>query len=151
MTQHQQTRKPGTPGTFSRWYQRKMNARMSRKVRGGRSTFMGMDMLVLNTVGRRSGELRATPLSWFADGEAWLVVASGGGSEHPDWHANLMAHPDRVTVELPGRHAVPVTPQRLDGADRETAWQAITAAQPRYAKYQRKSDRQYPVIRLTPR
>jgi hypothetical protein len=46
---------------------------------------------------------------------------------------------------------VPATPQRLDGADRAQAWQRITAAQPRYAKYQRKSDREFPVIRLTPR
>jgi hypothetical protein len=41
------------------------------------------------------------------------------------------------------------TPQRLDGADRVQAWQRITAAQPRYAKYQRKTDREYPVVRLT--
>ena len=51
---------------------------------------------------------------------------------------------------MPGRDAVPVTPHRLDGADREQAWQRIiTAAQPRLAKYQRKTDREYPVIRLT--
>jgi F420H(2)-dependent quinone reductase len=60
-----------------------------------------------------------------------------------------MAHPDRASIELAGRDAVPVTPHRLDGADREQAWQRITAAQPRYAKYQRKSDREYPVIRIT--
>jgi len=95
---------------------------------------------------------------WFADGEdSWLVVASGGGSQHPDWHANLMAHPDRATIELPGQDAMPVTPHRLDGASeparrgREQAWQRITAAQPRLAKYQSKSAREYPVIRLAPR
>ncbi|MEV4580233.1 nitroreductase/quinone reductase family protein [Nonomuraea jabiensis] len=69
----------------------------------------------------------------------------------PDWHANLMAHPERASVEFPGRDAVPVTPHRLDGAELAQAWQRITAAQPRYAKYQAKSDREYPVIRLTPR
>jgi deazaflavin-dependent oxidoreductase (nitroreductase family) len=140
------------PGAVSRWMQQKMNARMNRKVRRGRGEFMGMDVLILNTVGRRSGEPRETPVAWFADGpDAWLVVASGGGSRHPDWHANLMAHPDRASVELAGRDAVAVTPTRLDGADREQAWQRITTAQPRYAKYQAKSDRAYPVIRLTPR
>ena len=140
------------PGAVSRWMQQTMNARMNRKVRRGRGAFMGMDVLVLNTVGRRSGEPRETPVAWFADGpDAWLVVASGGGSRHPDWHANLMAHPDRASVELAGRDAVAVTPHRLDGADRERTWQRITAAQPRYAKYQAKSDRVYPVIRLTPR
>jgi deazaflavin-dependent oxidoreductase (nitroreductase family) len=157
MTQDQQAgsragRKPGSPGAVSRWVQRKMNARMNRKIRRGRGRFMGMDALILHTVGRRSGQPRETPVAWFADGEdAWLIVASGGGSQHPDWHVNLMAHPDRASIELPGRDAVPVTPHRLDGADREQAWQRITAAQPRIAKYQSKSDREYPVIRLTSR
>ncbi|MFI6738897.1 nitroreductase family deazaflavin-dependent oxidoreductase [Nonomuraea sp. NPDC050451] len=151
MTQKQQ-RKSGTPGPVSRWIQRRMNARMSRKIRRGQGSFMGMDVLILNTVGRRSGQPRQSPLAWFADGEeSWLIVASGGGSEHPDWHANLMAHPERASVEFPGRDAQPVTPHRLDGAEREEAWQRITAAQPRYGKYQAKSDREYPVIRLTPR
>ena len=88
-------------------------------------------------------------MAWFADGtDAWLIVASGG-VQHPDWYLNLMAHPDRASIELPGRDTVPVTPHRLEGADREQAWQRITAAQPRYAKYQGKTDREYPVIRLT--
>jgi deazaflavin-dependent oxidoreductase (nitroreductase family) len=144
-------RKRGTPGPVSRWMQRKMNARMNRKVRGGRGNFMGMEVLILNTVGRRSGQPRETPVAWFAgDERGWLIVASGGGSQHPDWYVNLMAHPDRASIELPGRDAVGVTPHRLHGTDREHAWQRITAAQPRYAKYQSKSDREYPVVRLTP-
>lgn len=152
MTQNQQAdkRKPGTPGALSRWMQRKMNARMNAKIRRGRGTFMGMDALILNTVGRRSGQPRETPVAWFADGEdARLIVASGGGSQDPDWYLNLMAHPDQASIELPGRDTVAVTPHRLDGADREQAWQRIAAAQPRIAKYQSKSDREYPVIRLT--
>jgi deazaflavin-dependent oxidoreductase (nitroreductase family) len=152
MTQNQQARKPGTPGALSRWVQRTMNARMNRKIRRGRGRFMGMDVLILNTVGRRSGQPRETPLAWFADGaDAWLIVGSGGGSGHPAWHGNLLAYPDRVSIELPGRGTVPVTPQRLDGADRARVWQRIAAAQPRIAKYQSRSDREYPVIRLTPR
>jgi deazaflavin-dependent oxidoreductase (nitroreductase family) len=132
--------------------QRKANARMVRKIRRGRGTFMGMDVLILNTVGRRSGQSRETPVAWFAGGEdSWLIVASGGGSQHPDWHANLMAHPGRASIDLPGRGPVPVTPHVLDGAERERAWQRIAAAQPRIAKYQSKSDRRYPVVRLTRR
>ncbi|MFI6520118.1 nitroreductase family deazaflavin-dependent oxidoreductase [Spirillospora sp. NPDC050679] len=145
-------REPGTPGAFSRWMQQKMNARMSRKVRRGRGSFMGMDVLVLNTVGKRSGQRRETPVAWFPDGEdARLVIASGGGSRHPDWYVNLMAHPEQATIELPGRDATPVTPQRLEGSEREEAWQRIAAAQPRIAKYQGKSERAYPIVRLTPR
>lgn len=153
MSQNQQdSRKGRKPGAFSRWMQQKMNARMNRKIRGGRGDFMGMDVLILNTVGRRSGQPRETPVAWFADGEdGRLVVASGGGGQHPDWHVNLMAHPDRATIELPGHDAVPVTPHQLEGADREEAWERIVAAQPRYGKYQSKSSREYPVVRLTPR
>lgn len=146
------SRKSGTPGAFSRWMQHQANGRMMRKIRRGRGAFMGMDVLILHTVGRHSGEHRETPVAWFADGEdARLIVASGGGSRHPDWHANLMAHPDRASIELPGRQPVEVRPHRLEGADRERAWQRISTAQPRIAKYQSKSDREYPVIRLTPR
>ena len=149
MTQDQQARRSGGPGALSQWIQRTANARTNRRIRGGRGRMMGMDLLILHTVGRRSGQPRQSPLAWFADGEdAWLVVASGGGDRHPDWYANLVAHPDRTSVELPGRDAVPVTPQRLVGTDREQAWQRIVTAQPRLGRYQAKSDRQYPVIRL---
>ena len=129
-----------------------MNARTNARIRRGRDSFMGMDVLILHTVGSRSGQPRETPLAWFADGpDSRLVVASGGGSQDPDWYVNLMAHADRASIEMPGQDAVTVTPQRLEGADREQAWQRITEAQPRYGKYQRKSDREYPVVRLTPR
>ncbi|MET8824579.1 nitroreductase family deazaflavin-dependent oxidoreductase [Streptomyces sp. NPDC004610] len=151
-SQQTQQRRPGTPGAFSRWMQHRANARMIRKIRRGKGAFMGMDVLILNTAGSRSGQPRQTPVAWFADDEgSWLVVASGGGTRNPDWHDNLLARPDRASVELPGRAAVPVTPQRLDGPDRERAWQRIADAQPRLAKYQSKSERRYPVIRLTAR
>lgn len=152
MTRKEQATKRTGHSGFSRWMQHRMNTRMNRKVRSGRGTFMGMDVLILNTVGRRSGQPRETPVAWFGDGrDGWLVVASGGTTRHPDWHLNLMSHPDRATVELPGREAIAVTPQVLEGAEREQAWKAITAASPRYEKYQSKSDREYPVVRLLPR
>ena len=150
MTRNQQAGSRRGPGAMSRWVQHRMNARMKRKIRHGRGTFMGMDVLILHTVGRRSSQPQETPVTWFADGEdAWLIVASSGGRRHPDWHLNLMAHPDRASIELPGRDTMPVTPHQLDGVGREHAWQRITAAQPRYANSQRKTDREYPVIRLT--
>jgi deazaflavin-dependent oxidoreductase (nitroreductase family) len=154
MAQNQQAgsrggRRRGSPGAVSRWVQHRMNARMNRKIRRGRGRFLGMDVLILHTVGRRSGQPPQSPVAWFADGhDAWLIVASGG-HEHPDWYLNLVAHPERASIELPGGDTVPATPHRLDGADRAQAWQRITAAQPRYAKYQRKTDREYPVVRLT--
>jgi deazaflavin-dependent oxidoreductase (nitroreductase family) len=129
-----------------------MNARIITRIRRNRGGFMGMEVLNLHTVGRRSGQPRQSPVAWFTDGgDGRLIVASGGGDSQPDWYLNLMAHPDRASIELPGRDAVPVTPHRLDGTDRTDAWQRVIAAQPRYAKYQSKTDRVFPVIRLTPR
>jgi deazaflavin-dependent oxidoreductase (nitroreductase family) len=111
--------------------------------------FQGMDLLYLTTIGARSGEERQSPVARFADGyDAWLVVASNGGSpRHPSWYHNLMAHPDRIRVEVDGRR-YNVTAEQLDGARRDAAWQRITAEQPRFAGYQRKTDRAIPVIRL---
>ncbi|SFP43850.1 deazaflavin-dependent oxidoreductase, nitroreductase family [Amycolatopsis arida] len=89
---------------------------------------MGRDLLILNTVGRRSGQPRETPLAWFADGEdAWLIVASGGGSQHPDWYLITGGTPRPGVDRTAGRDAVPVTSHRLAGADREQAWQRIAA------------------------
>jgi deazaflavin-dependent oxidoreductase (nitroreductase family) len=155
MTNSQQTataRQSGSGwlGKISRWWQRGANARTCARIRRKGGTFLGMELLILHTVGRRSGERRESPVSWFSDGDnARLIVASGGGQHHPDWYLNLMANPDQAAIELHGSDPVPATPRRLDGADREQAWQLITAAQPRFEKYQRKSDREYPVIRLT--
>ncbi|MFC8046459.1 nitroreductase family deazaflavin-dependent oxidoreductase [Nocardia sp. NPDC057353] len=135
--------------SLSLWFQRKMNARTATRIRRKGGSMMGMEVLILHTVGRKSGAPRETPLSWFADGADRLVIASGGGDRNPDWYANLRANPSQVAVELHGEPVTPVVATRLDGADREQAWARIVEAQPRYAKYQKKSDRQYPLVRLS--
>lgn len=152
MTSTQTTKRPkGTPGRLSLWIQRQANASTAKKVRRKGGQMMGMELLVLHTVGRRTGEARENPLAWFDDGEGGrLVVASGGGSRNPGWFANLAAHPDRVAVELHGSGTTPVTPHVLDDAERARAWPGIAAAAPTIDKHQRKSDRQYPVVRLVP-
>ncbi|ADB48947.1 nitroreductase/quinone reductase family protein [Conexibacter woesei] len=152
MAQKQEARKAKTPGAFSIWMQKKANARVVRKARKGKNTFMGMDILVLNTVGKRTGEPRATPLAWFGDGDgAWISVASGGGSRNPGWYVNLVANPERASIELPGAQPCSVTSETLTGAERDEAWAMIAESQPRIAKYQAKSDRAYPIVRLTGR
>ncbi|WP_280417773.1 nitroreductase family deazaflavin-dependent oxidoreductase [Nocardia carnea] len=149
--QKQGGQKKGSPGALSLWFQRKMNARTTGKIRRKGGKYLGMDLLILHTTGRRSGQPRETPITWFADDDGWLVVASGGGKRDPDWYVNLMAHPEQAAVEVHGSPAVPVTPHRLAGDDRAQAWQRITGQQPRYAKYQQKSPREYPVVRLARR
>lgn len=155
MTRHQQTSSgegKGGPGRMSRWFQRRANTRTSARIRRKGGSVMGLELLILHAVGRGSGQPREAPVAWFADDEdGWLIVASGGGSQHPDWYANLMARPEGASVEFHGSDPVPVTPHRHEGSAREQAWQHIAAAQPRIAKYQSKSDREYPVVRLTRR
>jgi deazaflavin-dependent oxidoreductase (nitroreductase family) len=154
VTQDQQAgkKKVKTPGAFSVWMQKKMNTRMNRKIRKGRDKFMGMDVLILHTVGKKSGQARETPVAWFTDSQdSRVLIGSGGGDRHPAWYTNLVAHPEQAKMELPASDAVSVTPHTLDGADREQAWKVIAEAQPRIAKYQSKSEREYPIVRLTPR
>lgn len=138
-------RKPSGP--LIRWLSRMAAGRVRRR---GRT--MGMDALVLRTIGRTSGVERVTPVAWFPAAEGgWLIVASANGAaQHPAWYHNLAAHPDRATIEVAGR-TVKVTPEELHGSERAEAWQQVITAAPRFAAYEKKTDRQLPVIRLTER
>jgi deazaflavin-dependent oxidoreductase (nitroreductase family) len=105
---------------------------------------------VLTTVGAKTGEERATPVVWFPDGDSRLIVASAAGAaRNPSWYYNLAAHPDRVAIEVAGEKQA-VTAEQLEGDDRADAWERITAASPGFRKYETKTDREMPVIRLTP-
>jgi deazaflavin-dependent oxidoreductase (nitroreductase family) len=146
------TSQPGTygarqPGRMVRW----VNTITSRVIR--RSGKLGsIDALVLTTIGRKTGEERTSPVNWFpgADG-SWLVVASANGAAaDPAWYLNLAANPDRVRIDVAGR-TVDVRAEQLTGDARDEAWQKITAANPRFAEYEAKTDRAIPVVRLTER
>ena len=125
-----------------------LNTALYRLLRG---LGMGSRMLLLTTVGARSGIERTVPLAYFTDGpDAWLIIASAGGdARHPAWYRNLAAHPDRAAIEVGGRK-VKVRAESLHGAAREEPWGRITAQAKNFAEYQRNTDREIPVIRLTP-
>lgn len=108
-------------------------------------------LLVLTTVGGKSGQERTTPLAYFSDeAGGWLVIASAGGAvRHPSWYLNMARHPDRVFVQI-GRRRYRVLPRSLKGAERERHWQRIISRAPQFAEYQRQTDRRIPVVRLTP-
>ena len=136
-------------GLMLRWVN-KLAARRIRRT--GKMMGLGFNALILTTVGAKSGAERTNPVGWFPGNDgSWLIVASAAGAaRNPAWYHNIAAHPDRVEIELGGR-TIPVTAEQLHGAEREEAWRQITAAAPRFAAYQRKTDRELPVIRLTPR
>lgn len=120
--------------------------------RGARA--QGRPLLELTTLGARSGKRRATVLAWFPgddDAGSWIVVGSGGGSAwHPGWVFNLAANPGEVAVDL-GDGDIDVGPQFLTGTEREVAWQRVIELAPSYRAYAARTDRELPVIRLTPR
>lgn len=122
------------------------------RVRRTGGTTMGMDVLILRTVGRKSGEPRETPVAWFpGPDDSWVVVASANGApSHPAWYLNLAAHPEQVSIEVGGR-TVAVTAEELHGAERDTAWAQVVAAVPRFASYEKRTDRVLPVVRLVER
>ena len=112
---------------------------------------MGFPVLLLTTVGAKTGQERTQILGGFPDGdEAWLVVASkGGAATHPAWFINLAKNPDKIWIEI-GSRKLAVKAESLQGAAREEALARVAAVSPRYGEYQVKTDREIPVVRLTP-
>lgn len=108
------------------------------------------NMVVLSTLGSRSGLERSSTVASFPDGErTWLVVASmGGEARHPSWYVNLAKNPNRVFLQVRGTR-FRVRPASLHGADRAAAWKRITGEAPNFAEYQTNTDREIPVVRLT--
>jgi deazaflavin-dependent oxidoreductase (nitroreductase family) len=136
-------------GWFFRWGNKLMARRIRRK---GGGKVMGFNALILTTIGRKSGLERTNPVGWFPSKDgSWLIVASANGAiGNPAWYYNIAAQPDKVQIELDGRK-IPVMAEQLHGAERDQAWQQITAAAPRFAQYEQKTDRELPIIRLVPR
>jgi deazaflavin-dependent oxidoreductase (nitroreductase family) len=111
--------------------------------------FTGAPLLLLRTVGARSGLERVNPMMYMADGERYLVFASKAGADsNPDWYHNLLAHPE-VQIEV-GDEILTVHAVDLQGAERDTLYAEQARRYPGFADYQRKTDRIIPVIALIP-
>lgn len=142
------TRGARQPGGF---VLRTFNRFLAKRIRKGGGSAMGLDTLLLLTVGSKTGQTRETPLGRFdAPGGGWYVVASANGARrNPSWYYNLAAHPTAARVVVGGREQA-VTAEQISGAERDEAWRRICAEQPRFGKYGTKTDREIPIIRLTP-
>ena len=128
------------------------HVRVYRETKGERGYIWrrGSKILLLTTTGRTSGEPRTTPLIHVADGDGWVVIASNGGAaDHPAWFQNLDADPE-ATVEVLADE-VPVVATTVEGEERARLWAAMTGEWPAYDDYQAKTDREIPVVMLTPR
>lgn len=107
----------------------------------------GLPIIVLTTLGAKSGKLRKTALMRVEHEGAYAVVASRGGApEHPQWYWNLVAHP---LVELQdGAERHDYRARELAGEERSLWWDRAVEAYPPYAEYQTKTTRQIPVFLL---
>jgi deazaflavin-dependent oxidoreductase (nitroreductase family) len=111
----------------------------------------GMPIIVITTIGRRTGALRKTPLMRVEHDGAYLLVGSmGGAPKNPVWVYNLRAHPDDVTLQ-DGPEPFAVTIRELDGDERAEWWDRAVAAYPPYADYQARTERRIPVFRAEPK
>ncbi|MEV2277950.1 nitroreductase/quinone reductase family protein [Nocardiopsis sp. NPDC049922] len=119
------------------------------RANGGRvgGMFEGGDLLLLTSVGARSGREHTTPLGFVRVGDRLYVVASAAGADrHPDWYHNVLAHP-MVRVEL-GTEEFGVVAVPLEGEERDRAFAEIVARVPGYGDYQARTDRVIPVVAL---
>lgn len=123
------------------------------RVSGGRvgSTVMGMTAVELHVTGRASGRRRSVMLTApIYEPERVVLVASKGGDErHPEWYRNLVADPD---VELTAAGTTrPMRARTATAAERAELWPRVVEAYPGYGDYQRRTEREIPVVVLTPR
>jgi deazaflavin-dependent oxidoreductase (nitroreductase family) len=110
----------------------------------------GQPLLLLTTIGARSGQRRTRPLMYLREGDRLFVFASKGGAPaHPAWYHNLRAHPD-VTVEI-GDQTYQATAKPLTGAERDQIYARWAERYPMFGEYQEKTTRLIPVIELVAR
>jgi len=109
--------------------------------------FEGTDLVLLTTVGARSGKRHTRPVGYARDGDRILVFASNAGQpNHPDWYHNLLANP-QVTVET-GTETFAATAVPLHGEERDRLHAEQGKRVPAYANYQAQTDRVIPVVAL---
>ncbi len=121
------------------------------RVSGGRlgGRIAGMPVLLLSTTGRKTGRRRTTPLTYTTDGDNVVLVASYGGDDHhPDWYLNLTAHP-LVEVEREGR-VEQLVARTATAEEKARLWPGIVDTYKGYADYQRKTERDIPLVILSP-
>ena len=115
------------------------------------ASLAGRPMLLLRTTGRRTGKSRTAALLYIRDGDDYVVIASTGGADHhPGWYFNLQ---DDAPAEIQvGRQRMAVTARDATGEHRERLWaEADRVNKGGYSNYQSRTEREIPVVVLTPR
>ena len=109
----------------------------------------GQPVLLLQTVGRRTGQRRTTPVQYLSDGETFVVVASHAGAARPPaWYLNLRASP-HARIDVGGR-GINVRAREAAGQERAELWRRLTAANRHLERAARKAGRDLPLMALVP-
>ena len=112
-------------------------------------TFAGSTLLLLHTVGAKSGQERINPVAYVSDGERLVIFASKAGAPtHPDWYYNIIANP-LVTLEV-GTEQFQAQAAIASEPERTSLYNHMVEIMPSFGEYQRKTTRVIPVITLTP-
>ncbi|HKP58068.1 MAG TPA: nitroreductase family deazaflavin-dependent oxidoreductase [Polyangiales bacterium] len=146
------------PEALKRWFNTPLSKLFQRanvfvyKASGAKlgGSMKGAPILLLTVRGRKSGKPHTLPLLYLLDGEDYVLVASKGGwPSHPLWYVNLQANPD-VTVQV-GRDQRALTARTANQEERARLWPKLVAMYSDYANYQSWTDREIPVVILSPR
>ena len=110
---------------------------------------MGGEVLLLDTVGRKSGKQRTNPVMFFRDGGAYVITASAGGApSNPGWYFNLRAHP-QTTIQVMGKR-IPVTVSEAEQGERARLWAKLVSLSPQFKGYETRTPRKIPMLLLKP-
>jgi deazaflavin-dependent oxidoreductase (nitroreductase family) len=118
----------------------------------GTTNYWGPKLIVLHTIGAKSGEERMSPVVGFVRNGGWQVVASKGGApENPAWYYNLLAHPSiEIEALVDGEIVtVPVLAREVPEEEWKAAYDSIAEEEPQFAGYLEKTSRRIPVVQLT--
>ncbi len=112
--------------------------------------FARSTLLLLHTVGRKSGRPHVNPLGYLKEGERYLIFGSKAGADtHPDWYYNLKANPD-VEAEI-GDETLRMRAEEVTGTERDEIYARQAKLAPSFAEYEKKTKRVIPVIALVPK
>ena len=110
---------------------------------------VGMPVLLLNSIGRKSGKKRTTPVAYIRDGTNYVVTASNGGAAtNPGWFYNLQSSP-QTTIQVMAE-TLSVVAQQANPEEKSRLWSQLIKVAPNFEEYQRKSSREIPMVILHP-
>lgn len=127
-----------------------INVLIFKTTRGRLGSQLGrQSVLLLNTIGRKTGKNHTTTLAYYRDGNNYLLVATNWGKEsHPGWFYNLVQSP-RTTIQV-GASTIQVEARIVEGDEYQRLWQLVTRRNKQYIRYQKGILRQIPIVILTP-